>query len=160
MNRNRRVPQQYHRQATGKVDAVEEEGDEEPARDSALGTLFWHGLGGVKEYRDRSQSSQSISHSIALPALENLSSENNARMQQGSFFPPASKAAEGSVANRKCYVRANDASQRESKLTNAFGRQERPPFAGRSGAGSGLQPSRPRSCPAPEPHDVGEPTSA
>jgi len=44
MNRKRRVPQQFHRQATGKVDAVEEEGDEERARDSALGTLFWHGL--------------------------------------------------------------------------------------------------------------------
>jgi len=79
-------------------------------------------------------------------------------MQQGSFFPPASKAAEGSVANRECYVRANDTSERESKLTNAFGRQERPPFAGRSGAG--LQPSRPRSCPAPEPHMSVEPTSA
>ena len=53
MNRNRRVPQQYHRHATEKVDAVEEEGDEEPARNSALGTLFWHGLCSVWRNAER-----------------------------------------------------------------------------------------------------------
>lgn len=40
-------------QATEKVDAVEEEGDEEPARNSALGTLFWHELCGVWRNAER-----------------------------------------------------------------------------------------------------------